>query len=136
MKSKSQKPRKKLSGWFITVCLIFAIFTVMNFTSMNALAADYYWTGGHTISGTEWYESDTITMQDGDLTIQNGGELRFNDSVTFEIICDYAGQYGIIIESGGKFIIDSPSANTEIVSDPANQNYTYSFTNSGTIDFL
>jgi hypothetical protein len=74
-------------------------------------------------------------MQGGFLTIESGYTLTFNDSVTFQILCPEAGDYGIIIEPNGEFRINSSLGDTEIVSNPAAEEKTYTFLNSGTLDF-
>lgn len=132
-----QKP-KRLTSIVLGLLIVFSVLSAVNIVSMNVLAADPPpWNGGRTIENkTEWYENCNITMFDGNLVIKNNGTLVFNDSVTFEILCDEAGDYGIQIESGGEFKIDSSSANTKIMSDEDNPDRTYSFLNSGTIDFL
>ncbi len=132
---ETQKPRR-LTSTVLSLMLVLSVLAVMNFTSMNALADDVPWNNGHTVSGTEWYENCNITMQGGDLTIPNGTTLVFNDSVTFKIICPEAGDWGITIESGGKFDINSTSANTIITYGSVDPLDTYFFLNSGTIDFL
>ncbi len=135
MEKYNKKPKKKFSSFVIGMFIIFSALAVMNITTMIVRAET--WNGGLTIENeTVWRENCNITMQNGDLLIKNNGTLVFNNSVNFTILCSYAGEYGITIESGGKFIINSSSANTKIVSDPDNKDRTYPFTNSGTIDLL
>ncbi len=144
---KFQKPQKKFSSLAIGMFIIFSAFTVLNLTTMNALAYDETipWNNGYTVNATAQKSfpttgknSSLIIMQNGNLTIESGYTLTFNDSVTFRIINPSLTphKYGIIIEPGAKFKIDSPLGDTEIVSDPADKTKTYHFTNSGTIDFL
>ena len=140
MKSQKQieEPRR-LPSLFITVCLILAIFTVMTitFTTINVRAEIWDDGANRTIENeTRWRENVVIEVRDGDLLIKDNGTLILGNNVTLEIECSYAGEYGIKIETGGKFIINSTNADTEIVSDTFNPERTYSFTNSGTIDFL
>ena len=132
----AKETSRKYSSVVMVIGILISALGVMNIASMNVLATDIPWNNGHTVSGTEWYENCIITMQGGNLLIQDGGTLVFNDSVIFKIVCDNPGEYGIIIESNGTFIVNSSSANTEIISDPTAEENTYPFLNSGTIDFL
>ena len=132
----SQKPRR-FTSTVLAVMIVFSALTVLNFTSMNVLATDYEIYSDLIIDRAIWNESDTITLNECNLIIENGGILTYNNSVNLIIKNDYAGHYGITIEAGGQFIINSPSGNTKIVNDViSNPSRTYSFTNSGTIDFL
>jgi parallel beta-helix repeat protein len=127
---------RKFTSLVMTALFIFSALAVMNFASTNVRAADPPpWNGGHTVNTTEWYENCNITMQGGNLTIQSGGILTFNDSVAFEIINPSAGFYGINIESGGQFIINSLNGNTNIISGSTPASRTYWFLNSGTLNF-
>ncbi len=108
------------------------------------------WWDGHTVPTNEeeeypspGYNSTEIVMkkspfgQGGNLVIENGGTLIFNDNVTFVIENpDYAGQFGINITAGGKFIVNSPLRSTTIMSSAENHLLTYFFHNYGTADFL
>ncbi len=96
------------------------------------------WDGGHTVKTgvTDEYSDVTIIMRDGNLTIEDGGALIFNDDVTFVIKNpDEPGEYGIEINAGGKFVINSPLRETTIMSSAQVPEYTYSFENYGTVDF-
>ncbi len=81
-----------------------------------------------------------ITVKEGDLIIQSGATLQLNDSVTFVIENTfpewYTNKHGINIESGGKFLINSPSRSTVIQSSSGAIFATYPFLNSGVVDFL
>ena len=87
----------------------------------------------------------TIEVIDGDLIVQGpvggnpGGILKLNEYVTLVMIQDVAWPnpiYGIDINAGGKFIINSPSRSTNIQSSSGALFNTYPFLNSGTVDFL
>jgi len=132
---KSDKP-KRYTSLVMTVFIIFSAFAVLNITSINVSATDYNLYSDLIIDRAIWNESDTITLHECNLIIEDGGILTYNDSVELVIISDYPGHYGIIIESGGQFIINSASGNTVIKSDPDYKYRTYPFLNSGTIDFL
>ena len=127
---------RRFSSTTMAVFIIFSTFAVMNFTSMNVSATDYDEYSNLVIDRAIWNESDTITLHECNLIIEDGGILTYNDSVVLEIISDNPGDNGIIIEPGGKFIINSASGNTIIKSETGNEWKSYTFTNSGTIDFL
>jgi len=79
----------------------------------------------------------TIEVYD-DLVIESGAKLQLNASVTLVMLQQELPtiRHDITIESGARFIIESPSRNTTITksaSDPAS--YTYPFHNSGTVEF-
>ncbi len=96
------------------------------------------WKGGHVIPDgvTEIYESVHILMTEGDLIIESGGQLIFEDEVTFVIVNpDDAGEYGINITAGGKFVINSPLRDTTIKSSWKTDRRSYFFHNHGTVDF-
>ncbi|MCK4266776.1 MAG: right-handed parallel beta-helix repeat-containing protein, partial [Thermoplasmata archaeon] len=141
----NQKPRR-LTSTVLGLLIVFSVLSVMNFTSMNVLAYDETipWNNGYTVNATaqKWFptpgnSSCLIIMQNGNLTIESGYTLTFNDSVTFQVINPAPPtRYGIIIEPNGEFRINSSLGDTEIVSDPGNKERTYHFTNSGTLDFL
>ena len=133
----SEKPRR-FSGIVIGLMMLASSLVVLNFGSINVCATDPPpWDPGRNVTGIEWYENCNITMLHGNLIIEAGGTLVFNNSVNFNIVCGYSGQYGIIIKSGGEFVVNSPSANTIITYGSSYPNiFTYKFENSGTIDFL
>jgi parallel beta-helix repeat protein len=56
--------------------------------------------------------------------------------VTLVIESTYGGEYSIDIQGNGKFLINSPSRSTTIQSSSGNPTFTYSFHNSGTVDFF
>lgn len=120
--------------------IIFTALTVINISTINvqAVPPETWDTDPERIiqNETRYRENVTITVEGGNLTIKNNGTLVFNNTVTLKIMCEWAGRYGIKIEAGGQFIVNSIAANTKIMSDPDNLNYTYKFINSGTIDFL
>ena len=127
------KPRK-VSSFVIGMLIIFSGLTAMNFISVSVLAE--YHSSDWEITDHQWRENVNITLDECDIIIKNGGTLTFNNSVILDIICPNPGDYGITIESGGKFEINSNNANTKIMPDTLNPTRTYHFQNSGTIDFL
>jgi hypothetical protein len=77
----------------------------------------------------------------GNLIIEDGGLLQLNDSVTLVMNKETTWPtpiYGISIDPGAKFVIDSPLRTTTIQtpSTPIERYRTYPFLNSGTVDFL
>lgn len=121
----------------------------MNFASMNVRASgveypDPPWNGDIYITADDTfphsgYDSAVINLTDGNLIICDGVTLTFNDNVTFKMINidpGTAGYYGIIVNSTASFIVNSPSGTTEIKSGSTPASITYTFTNSGTLDFL
>ena len=57
------------------------------------------------INQTESYSSEAIVLT-GNLIVQNGGNLTFDD-VTLLMNCSYDGQYHIEVQEGGSFHIDN-----------------------------
>jgi len=132
---KSDKP-KRFSSTVWGIMIVVSAFTVLNFASMN-VSAEYHDTDWE-ITDHQWRENVNITLDDCNLIIKNGGTLTFNNSVILEIVNPQAdpNKNGITIEVGGIFEINSPSGNTKIKSSTGNEERTYPFLNSGTIDFL
>jgi parallel beta-helix repeat protein len=102
---------------------------------MNVLADEYHDTDWE-ITDHQWRENTNITLDECNLVIKNGGILTFNNSVVLKILCPNPGDYGVIIESGGKFEINCNNGNTKITYGSVDPEDTYTFTNSGTVDFL
>ncbi len=126
---------RRLTSVVMSFLIIFSALTAMNFTSMNVLAE--YHDEDWEITDHQWRENVNITLDECNLVIKYGGTLTFNNSVNLSIINPAPPtRYGITIEAGGKFEINSNSANTKIISGSTPVSRTYSFTNSGTIDFL
>jgi hypothetical protein len=143
-KNMAKENSRRFTSLVMTALFIFSAMAVMNFASTNVRAADetIWWDYGYTVNATadKWfprpgYDSCTIIMRWGNLTIESGYTLTFNDSVTFEIWNNNPGDHGIDIENNGMFIVDSSSADTSIKSDTSNPDKTYWFLNSGTLDF-
>jgi len=131
-----EKRPRKISGMIMGMFIIFSTLAVMNFASTNA-RADWNTDQDWVIENEHvWNESVNITLTRCNLIIKSGGILTFNNSVLLEIICDENGEYGITIEPNGTFEINSSSANTVITYGSSPTAYSYSFLNSGTIDFL
>ena len=117
-------------------------FRMMSFGVVVIPMADEYeyWEGGKIIDEevefpSEGYDSTEILMWDGNLTIKDGGALIFRDDVTFIIENDKEGDYGIHIEQGGRFVIDSPLRTTTIKTPDNDRDNTYLFHNYGTLHF-
>ena len=126
--------KRKLSSLVIGMLIIFSGLSAMNLISTSVLAE--YHSSDWEITDHQWRENVNITLDECDLIIKNGGTLTFNNSVILDIVCPNPGDYGISIEAGGKFEINSNSANTVITYGSASYEDSYHFQNSGTIDFL
>jgi parallel beta-helix repeat protein len=59
--------------------------------------------GDWIVTGTESYSDQTIVL-DGNLIVENGGNLTF-EKVTFELKCHFDGEYSISVNPGGKFYV-------------------------------
>jgi len=59
--------------------------------------------GDWIVTGTESYSDQTIVL-DGNLIVENGGNLTF-ENVTFELNCHFDGEYNITVNPGGKFYV-------------------------------
>jgi len=130
------KQKYKVVSLAVGLLIMFSSLTVMSLITITVVAADPQdWDPGYTVSGTETFQNCNITMLNGYLIIGSGDTLVFNDGVNFTVECDDANDWGIIIESGGIFEINSPSANTIITYGSADEQDTYYFNNSGTVDF-
>ncbi|MFH0815397.1 MAG: right-handed parallel beta-helix repeat-containing protein [Methanobacteriota archaeon] len=134
--------------------------TIMSFGFPVSMVAEekIIWYGGHIVPngiidefpginptwGGRYNSTEIVIPEDdpGNLVIQSGGTLIFNDNVTF-VIEQPTGPGGwpttkneITIQSGASFIIDSPLRTTTIQSPSLDPYYTYPFLNSGVVDFL
>jgi hypothetical protein len=131
----SEKPGK-LSSAVVGMLIFASALAVINFASTNVLADEDHYTDW-IITNYQWRENTTITLHECNLIIQNGGTLVFNNSVTLSIINPAPPtRYGIVIDAGGQFIVNSSTGNTKIISGSIPVTRTYPFLNSGTIDFL
>jgi parallel beta-helix repeat protein len=68
--------------------------------------------GDWIITGTESYSDQTIVL-DGNLIVENGGNLTFR-KVTLKMNCTYDAQYRIEVRSGGKFYVLDGSVITAV----------------------
>ena len=99
------------------------------------------WVGDWVIHDGETYTypltgtSTQVNLTMGNLIIESGGTLVFNENVNFVIDNPEAGTYGINIEASGSFIISSPSRSTIIQSSSGAPEKTYPFLSSGTVSF-
>ncbi len=145
MEKESRKSRK-ISSTVLGLLIVFSVLSVMNFASMNARAAfdetitwdvDTYIKTDTTYPSTG-KNSTQIILDEADLYICDGVTLTFNDNVSLEIknSAGVAGDYGIQINATAKFVVNSGISNTTIKTHTDTPTRTYSFTNSGTIDFL
>jgi parallel beta-helix repeat protein len=142
---ETKKPRR-LTSSVLSLMLVLSVLAVMNFTSMNVRASgpQYIdWNGDKYITANDTfpyvgYDSAVINLTDGDLIICDGIILTFNDDVSLRLInsAGLPGDYGIQVNSTATFNIVSSGGNCEIKSGSAYPARTYSFLNSGTIDFL
>lgn len=125
---------RKVSGTVLGMMVVLSAFTFVNFASVNVLA-EYHDTDW-IITDQQWRENVDITLFKCNLVIKNGGTLTFNNSVNLTIVNDNSGEYGILIEDGGEFIVNSDSKDVSFESDSITFDITYHFLNNGTIDFL
>jgi len=73
------------------------------------------------------YREDKEIRVFGDLIIEPGATLQFNESVTLVMMSPTRGEYAITIHPSASFIIDSPSRTTTIQSPSSTPTYTYPF---------
>ena len=116
--------------------------------SVSPMAEEWVnWAPGKTIHNGEKYylpspgkSSTQINVTMGNLIIEYGGLLQLNDSVTLVIenLLAAPHAYGINIESGGKFVVNSLLRTTQIQTPSSfpQRTFTYPFLNSGVVDFL
>ncbi len=78
----------------------------------------------------------TIFIKFGNLEILSGATLQLNESVTLVMTqLDLPTRRDITIQSGAKFIIDSPTNPTTLQSSLLAKEDTFPFHNNGTLDF-
>jgi len=127
--------------------IIFSALAVMNLVSINVRASgtEYFNWNGNLYNKTDdtfphpGYDSAVINITDGNLIICDGVTLTFNDGVSLRmknIDPGTSGYYGIKVNATATFKVNSSSRTTEIISNPDIPSITYTFLNSGTIDFL
>jgi hypothetical protein len=141
-----KKPRKRVSSLIMSALILLSALAIINFASTNVRASgiEYFnWNGDLYITTDDTFphsgnDSAVINITDGNLIICDSVTLTFNDNVTLEFRNPYgvAGDYGILVNSTATFNINSPSGNSIIKSQTGYEYITYSFLNSGTIDFL
>jgi len=73
--------------------------------------------GDWIVTGTESYSDQTIVLS-GNLVIENGGNLTF-ENVRFELNCHFDGEYNISVNPGGKFYVLDGSVITSHVPSNA-----------------
>ncbi len=70
-----------------------------------------------------------------DLEIQSGAALQLNESITLVMMNTEPGEFSILIEPDGTFIIESPVESATITSSDEGYRNTYPFINHGNVHF-
>lgn len=87
---------------FAVLCIVFFVVAVFSAASRFVVAGPPS-SGDWIVTGIESYSDQTIVL-DGNLVIENGGNLTFK-KVTFELKCHFDGEYNISVYPGGKFYV-------------------------------
>jgi len=86
----------------IVFCVVSFIAAAFSFGVMFVVGGPPF-SGDWIVTGTESYSDQTIVL-DGNLIVENGGNLTFR-KVTLKMNCTYDAQYRIEVMPGGKFYV-------------------------------
>jgi len=116
---------------FLVGFLIVGAFASVLFSERGFVFAGPPLSGDWIVTGTESYY-DTIVVLNGNLIIEDGGNLTFR-KVTLKMNCTYDGQYYIQVRSGGKFYVLEGSVITSVDSE---KEYSFGVENGSTLRMM
>jgi len=95
--------RRGILSRLVLAVVSVSLFSPLVLLSVPQVEGEIYINGDWVITSEEHYDNETYILN-GNLYVENGGKLFF-DNVTLKINCVFEGQYKILVEENGSFII-------------------------------